>query len=59
MDKAFSTPTKSSDLKSDYAPTRIISEFIKYRGYDGIAYRSSLGPGINIALFDLDVANIR
>jgi len=58
IDKAFSRPTKASDLKSDYAPTQIISEFIKSKGYDGIAYRSSLGSGHNIALFDLDTANI-
>jgi len=28
IDNAFSEPTKASDLKSDYAPTQIISEFI-------------------------------
>jgi hypothetical protein len=58
IDNAFSRPTKTSDLKSDYAPTQIISEFIKSKGYDGIAYRSSLGGGLNIALFDLESANI-
>lgn len=58
IDQAFSRPTKASDQKSDYAPTQIISEFIKSKGYDGIAYRSSLGSGHNIALFDLDVAEI-
>ncbi|AZL86665.1 RES domain-containing protein [Aliivibrio salmonicida] len=58
IDNAFSKPTKTSDLKSDYAPTQIISEFIKSKGYDGIAYRSSLGGGHNIALFDLESADI-
>lgn len=58
IDKAFSIPTKTSDLRSDYAPTQIISEFLKSKGYDGIAYRSSLGSGYNIALFDLGSANI-
>ena len=58
IDNAFSKPTKTSDLKSDYTPTQIISEFIKSKGYDGIAYKSSLADGHNIALFDLDSAEV-
>lgn len=58
IDNAFSRPTKASDLKSDYAPTQIISEFIKSKGYDGIAYKSSLGTGYNICLFSLGSAEV-
>jgi len=58
IDNAFSKPTKASDLKSEYAPTQIISEFVKSKGYDGIAYKSSLADGHNICLFDLGSANI-
>jgi hypothetical protein len=58
IDNAFSRPTKASDSKSNYAPTQIISEFIKSKGYDGIAYKSSLSDGHNIALFDLEVAEV-
>jgi RES domain-containing protein len=58
IDNAFSEPTKESDSKSDYAPTQIISEYIKSKGYDGIAYKSSLSDGHNIALFDPDVADV-
>ena len=58
IDDAFSRPIKSSDLQSDYAPTQIISEFIKSKGYDGIAYKSSLSDGYNIALFDLNSAEV-
>lgn len=58
IDNAFSKPTKSSDIKSEYAPTQIISEFIKSKGYDGIAYKSSLSDGHNICLFDLDSATV-
>jgi hypothetical protein len=42
IDNAFSKPTKASDVKSVYAPTQIISEFIKSKGYDGTAYKSAL-----------------
>lgn len=58
IDNAFSRPTESSDLKSEYAPTQIISEFIKSKGFDGIAYKSSLADGHNCALFDLDSAKL-
>lgn len=58
IDNAFSRPTKASDLKSEYAPTQIISEFIKSKGYDGVAYKSSLAEGHNICLFDLESAEV-
>jgi hypothetical protein len=58
IDNAFSKPTKASDLKSEYAPTQIISEFIKSKGYDGIAYKSALAKGHNICLFDLESADV-
>lgn len=58
IDNAFSKPTKASDLKSEYAPTQIISEFIKSKGYDGIAYKSALAKGHNICLFDLESAEV-
>lgn len=58
IDNAYSKPTKASDLKSEYAPTQIISEFVRSKGYDGIAYKSSLAEGHNICLFDLDSAEI-
>lgn len=58
MDNAFSIPTINSDFHSDYVPTQIIAELIKSLGYDGIAYKSSLSSGHNIALFDLEAATI-
>ncbi len=36
----------------DYIPSQYLCEFIKERGYHGVMYRSSVGDGINIALFD-------
>jgi RES domain-containing protein len=58
IDNAFSKPTESTDVKSEYAPTQIIAEFIKSKGYDGIAYKSSLADGHNIVLFDLNYADL-
>src|SRR5262252_4924229 len=38
--------------------TQIIAELFKRHGFDGVAYKSSLGPGHNIAFFDLDAADL-
>lgn len=58
IDNAFSKPMRVSDLRSDYAPTQIIAEFIKSKGFDGVAYKSSLADGYNIALFELGLAKL-
>ncbi|WP_229625223.1 RES family NAD+ phosphorylase [Vibrio parahaemolyticus] len=58
IDNAFSKPVRNSDSTSDYAATQIISEFVKSKGYDGIAYKSSLADGHNIVLFDLASAEV-
>jgi hypothetical protein len=39
-------------------PTQVLAELFKTSGFDGIAYRSSLGPGHNIALFDVNAAEL-
>ena len=58
IDYAFSVPVVESENTSDYAPTQIISESIKAAGYDGVMYKSSVANGKNIALFDLDAAQV-
>jgi hypothetical protein len=35
----------------DYTPSQYLCEFIKKRKFDGVLYRSSVGTGINLALF--------
>jgi RES domain len=42
-------PTKS---EIEYLPTQYMTELIKENGFDGIYFNSSLGPGINVVLFD-------
>lgn len=36
----------------DYVPSQYLCELIKKAGYDGVLYRSSVGTGMNLALFD-------
>lgn len=40
----------------DYTPSQYLCEFIKNCGYQGVIYRSSVGDGINLALFDPKLA---
>ena len=56
---AFSHPIQSDEQTADYAPTQVIAEHIRKAGYDGIYYRSNLGPAMNIALFYLEAAILK
>jgi len=58
IDWAFSNPVTPNDSVADYIPTQIIAELFKNNGLDGIAYKSNLGKGHNIVLFDLNIADI-
>ena len=58
IDKAFFRPVTSNETNADYIPPQIIAELFKNNGFDGIAYRSSLGKGHNIVLFDLNAADL-
>lgn len=58
IDNAFSIPISPTDHTAEYIPTQIIAELFKNNGADGIIYRSSLGNGLNVVLFDLAVAEL-
>jgi hypothetical protein len=53
---SFSKPVTKSDRTADYVPTQIIAELFKNDGLDGIVYKSALGKGDNVVLFDLNIA---
>ena len=53
---ANSRPVNPSDHHADYAPTQVLADEFKALGLDGVMYRSALGEGFNLALFDLDAA---
>lgn len=42
----------------DYLPSQYLCEFIKKNTYDGVLYNSSVGDGVNLALFDPSQADI-
>ena len=58
IDRAFATPISPGDRTAEYAPTQVITDMFKANGFDGIVYRSALGDGHNVALFDLEAAEI-
>jgi len=58
INDAFSTPVTRNEDIAEYAPTQISAEHIKSSHSDGILYRSRLGSGRNIALFNLGSAEM-
>jgi len=58
INRAFSRPVNASDAVADYVPTQIISELFRTNGLDGVAYVSALGKGHNLAIFDIDAADV-
>jgi hypothetical protein len=52
----LSRPVASSRREGEYLPTQYLCEFLKTKGYDGILYKSGLGDGYNVALFDPSAA---
>lgn len=58
INRAFYTPVFADELTPDYAPTQIIAELFKNAGFDGLSYKSALGTGRNIVLFNLASANL-
>ncbi|ETT85586.1 hypothetical protein C174_01849 [Bacillus mycoides FSL H7-687] len=52
LDKALSEPVSPDTSELEYIPSQYLTEFIKFLGYDGIIFRSSLGPGENYVFFE-------
>ena len=55
---AFSNPVANDPGIAEYVPTQILAEHFRKQNFDGVAYKSKLGPGLNIALFDLDAMDV-
>lgn len=58
IDRAFSEPVSLEESTTEYAPTQVLSELFRHHGYDGLVYKSLLGEGYNVALFDLGAADL-
>lgn len=58
IDFAFSQPVSQLDDAIGYTPTQVIAELFKTEGYDGVKYKSSMASGYNIAIFNINLAEI-
>lgn len=56
--RELAEPVIPSATSIDYLPTQYLCEFIKHCDYDGVVYSSSMGEGVNLALFNPDVGNV-
>lgn len=55
---AFSEPIAPHAASIEYVPTQILAETFRSQGFDGIIYRSLLGGGYSVALFDCGAAEL-
>ncbi|MCB1470434.1 MAG: RES family NAD+ phosphorylase [Rhizobiaceae bacterium] len=51
LGEELTRPVLPQSAAIDYVPSQYLCELIKKAGYDGVIYRSSVGDGINLALF--------
>ena len=58
IDNAFSRPVMLDESTGGYVPTQILSELFHDAGYDAVIYGSQFGDGVNIAIFDIEDAEV-
>ncbi|CAE6768216.1 hypothetical protein R75483_03884 [Paraburkholderia domus] len=51
LGEELTRPVLPRSAAIDYIPSQYLCEFIKKSGYDGVAFRSSVSSGMNLALF--------
>jgi len=56
LGEELTRPVVPSGALYEYIPSQYLCEFMKQSGFDGVAYRSSVGAGVNVAIFDPAVA---
>lgn len=54
FNEEFAKPIDPNGRKLEYIPTQIIAEAMLIDGFDGVKYKSSLGPGYNVLIFHID-----
>lgn len=52
LGEELTRPVLPQGAAIDYVPSQYLCELIKKAGYDGVLYSSSVGEGVNLALFD-------
>lgn len=57
LGEELTKPVQPSSAAFEYIPSQYLCEFIKKCGYQGVIYRSSVGEGVNLALFSSEKAS--
>ncbi len=52
LGEELTRPVLPRSAAFDYIPSQYLCEFVKLCGFDGVMYRSSVGDGVNVALFN-------
>jgi len=52
MGEELSKPVSPHKSSLEYLPSQYLCEFLKHLGFKGVAYKSSVGSGSNLAIFD-------
>jgi hypothetical protein len=55
---AFSRPVAPGAIDVEHVPTQMLAERFRMKGFDGIQYKSHLGEGMNVVVFDLSAFEI-
>lgn len=58
LGEELTRPVLPRSAAFEYVPSQYLCEYVKVCGFDGVMYRSSVGDGVNLALFDPDVAEV-
>jgi hypothetical protein len=58
LGEELARPVRPKAAHLDYLPSQYLCEFVKGQGFDGVMYRSSVGAGMNLALFDPAIAHV-
>lgn len=58
LGKELTRPVLPHVAAIDYLPSQYLCEFIKSCTYHGVIYSSSVGDGVNIAIFEPDLAQV-
>ncbi|MFY0661430.1 MAG: RES family NAD+ phosphorylase [Shimia sp.] len=56
LGEELTRPVLPKSAQVDYVPSQFLCEFIKKQGFSGVLYSSSVSNGMNLALFDADIA---
>jgi len=58
LSEELAMPVLPKNAHLDYLPSQYLCEFIKYIGFRGVMYKSSVSDGTNVALFHDEIENL-